>query len=517
MSNFLLGIEGKYPKEILKGRIEVEGNVISCFMKDMLLMEESSFQREDFITQDGVFFYSVMNNLKKKGFNSLDEVTIMSNCSDNVIDRYMELGGWDTIQHQIDIINTENFDTYADILYRENIICQLHKDGFNLTNDIELEDGNKVNPLKMFRKMSSEEVTDWYESRLDTYGRDISSKVLEEEVITFTDEWLEMCEEGIENGVPFDFAGIDVDGEKIQAFPFLSNQINGLLEGTFTMMGGFSSTGKSSWWVTVIMALLNRDRKVLLITNEENVSKFKQKLIVWLAAKHLKYYKLTKKKFSSGERNEEFREVLKQIQQVWRDEYSNRLKIVSIEDADMRVVKKKIRTSVLRDGYDTVLYDTFKLQESNFNGSRQDLELVRDSRVLHSLAKKYNIIMLASIQLAEYMKGKLFLDSSVLSNSKQVKEVLENLFLMRNVFDEELDPQNNMYCNPFRTVNVNGKWEEQKYAPDRSAVWRMLFVEKTRNGSNSSDTGVAYLLKFDGDHCTFSETAKCRPKHGEIK
>ena len=164
-----------------------------------------------------------------------------------------------------------------------------------------------------------------------------------------------------------------------------------------------------------------------------------------------------------------------------------------------------------------MLYDTFKIQEGDFKGNRTDLSLVHDSRELDKLAKKYNIIMLASVQLAEYMRGRLFLDSSVLSNSKQIKEVLENLFLMRTVYDEELDEKSKFYCRPFRLKKVNDKWIEEEYYPDRTAVWRALFVEKCRSGSNSSDTGVGYLLKFDGDHCIFREVAQARFKHGEIK
>ena len=45
----------------------------------------------------------------------------------------------------------------------------------------------------------------------------------------------------------------------------------------------------------------------------------------------------------------------------------------------------------------------------------------------------------------------------------------------------------------------------------------MLFVEKARNGQNSSDSGTAYLLKFYGGTGTFSEVAKCKPKHGVIQ
>ena len=501
---------------MLKGRIETEGNVISCFFKDMLLIDDTTFEQKDFVTADGLFYFSMLNQLRNKGFYSLDEITILSNLSQDAIDKYEDMGGWDSIQHQIDIINTQNFDTYIDILYRENILLHMHSDGFNLLREIDVN-GKKIIPLKLFRKMTAEEVTDWYDARISSYGTGYSSKVLEEEEIDFDDEFIESCQEGEENGVPFDIAGYDINGEEINCFPFLSRQIMGFLEGTFTMMGGFSSVGKSSWWVTVLMSLLYYDRKILIISNEESVKKFKVKFMIWLLGKRNRYFKLTKKKMTSGDINAESRDQLTQVQKFWRENYKGRVKFISINDADMRVVKKKIRENVLRYGYDCVLYDTFKIQESDFEGTRQDLSLVRDSRELDKIAKKYNIIMLASVQLAERLKGKLFLDSSVLSNSKQIKEILENLFLMRTVYDEELDEKNKFYCRPFRLKKVNDKWIEEEYAPDRNAVYRALFVEKTRNGNNSSDTGVAYLLKFDGDHCIFREVAQARFKHGEIK
>jgi len=517
MAEFLTGITDKYIPQLLKGRIEIEGNVVSSFFKDMLLLDEVKLEAKDFITSDGHFYYSLLKNLRSKGFYTLDEVTILSNCSDEVIEKFEERGGWETIQHQIDIINVQNFDVYIDILYRENILCNMHLDGFNLISPIMIGE-KKVAPLKLLRKMNAEEVIDWYESRLSEYGTGYSSKVIEEEEITeFSDEFINECEEGIENGVPFDEATLDVNLNPMNCFPFLSRQVGGLLPGTFTMLGGYSSTGKSTWFITIIMALLNYDRKVLIITNEEDVKRFKIKFLVWMLGKYTRYFKLTKKKMTSGQIDTEDRKYLKEVQDFWKENYSNRVKIISIADADMSTVKKKIRENVLRHGYDTVLYDTFKIQEEDFGSNRTDLALVSNSRSLHKLAKKYNIIMLASVQLAEYMKGKLFLDSSVLSNSKQIKEILENLFLMRNLYPEELDKKSKFYCRPFRLVKTeSGKWVEEEYEPDPSAVYKVLFVEKTRMGANSSDTGCAYLLKFDGDHCIFREVCQARIKHGQI-
>ena len=164
------------------------------------------------------------------------------------------------------------------------------------------------------------------------------------------------------------------------------------------------------------------------------------------------------------------------------------------------------------------MYDTFKINNSDMKEARQDLSLVRDSRTLDKLAHKHDLIMLYSIQLSESMKGKLWLDSSTLSNSKQIKEQLENLFLLRNVFDEELDPNSKYYLKPFRLVKIGeNKWERKECEVDRSRTWKVLFIEKARSGANSNDTNTAYLLAFDGDHAVFRESYQCSPKHGYIQ
>ena len=482
----------------------------------MLLLDDLDLKKEDFITNDGRFYFGMLTQLRKKGFYSLDEVTILSNMNDEVIERYEVCGGWESIQHQIDIINDKNFDTYIDILYRENIMLHMVDDGIDLLHAVDIN-GKKVVLLKLFRKMDADSVQDWWDARITSYGTGYSSKVLEEEEIDFDDEFIDNCKEGLENGVPFDIAGYDINGEEMNCFPFLSRQINGILEGTTTMMGGYSSAGKSTWWITVLMSLLHYDRKILIISNEENIKKFKIKFMVWLLGKRNRYFKLTKKKMTSGDISTESRKQLTDVQKYWRENYKGRVKFIAIADADMSLVKKKIRENVLRYGYDTVLYDTFKIQGGDISSARQDLSLVRDSRELDKLAKKYNIIMLASVQLAEYTKGKLFLDASILSNAKQIKEQLENLFLMRTVYTEELDEKSKYYCHPFRLKKVNDKWIEEEYKPDTSAVWRMVFTEKCRTGANSSENGCAYLLTYDVDHCIFREVAQCRPKHGEIR
>jgi len=516
IKGFLTGCD-KYPKEILDNRLAVEGNVIACLAKDILRFDEINLDTKDFLGEDSVFYFGLFKNIRTKGFNSIDEITILSNVSDFIEAGFKERGGWDVVQNLIDIINDKNWDTYLDILYRENIILNLYNGGFNLLNEIE-ENGKMIVPLKLFRKMDSESVLEWYENLLSKMTTGNSSKILEEGDLEITDQFLEELQEGLESGVPFDVCGEDVNGDDVICLPYISNQIGGLLEGTLNMLGGFSSSGKTTLIVTILMSLAHYGRRILIITNEQKSAVFKIQFITWILAKKFKYYKVTKRKIKNkDELTAEDKIYIKKAQKLWNDEFKSHFKFIQISDADMGLVKKKIRHYALSQGFDTYLYDTFKAELSNDRNDQNWLNLIKDSRELDKVAKKYNLIGIANIQLAQALFGTLFLDASTLSQSKQIKEILETLLLMRPVFSDELDKENKKYfCRPFRRKLIAGKWCEEEYTVDETGVYRMLFFEKNRNGECSSDTGIAMLLKFNGNTGTFVESAYARCRHGRI-
>ena len=188
------------------------------------MLDECDFKSTDFITSDGNFYYSLAKRIRTQGYTVLDEVTILSSVSENIAEAFQERGGYETIKNMTDVVNIKNAEIYLDNLYRENIILGMCNDGFNLLNPVEWN-GKEVIPLKLFRKMDSQSVLDWYESKLSTYGTGFTSKVLEEEEIEITDNFLQDLSDGIENGVDFGFAGDDINLEPIRCFPFLSSAI----------------------------------------------------------------------------------------------------------------------------------------------------------------------------------------------------------------------------------------------------------------------------------------------------
>lgn len=512
---FVIGIEEKYPKELLKGRTNVEAMVVGCLWKDIILLDDVLLTKDNFITKDGRMLFQIADKLRRQGLNVLDEVSVITSLKPDILEKLEGLGGWDMIERMTEVIDTKNFPSYLEVLYRENTICNLYDFGFNIMKDVEFN-GKMVNALKLFRKMDATQIMDFYESKLCSLGYSESSMVLEDCEIEIDDAFLEAIENGEENGIPFSECGIDINGDIMSAYPFLSSQINGFMPGALHMLGGFSSVGKTTFLTAIMLSMASQGHKVLVISNEQKVKVFKMSFLHLILYKHFRYYHLNKKRFLSGERTEEDREMIRKAQQYWKEHYSGMFKFIGIADSDMELVKKQIRRNVLEEGFSCVLYDTFKVSFSSNSNDSTHISLIKDSRALHEIAQRYNLIMLATIQLAINASNRVWLNADVLSYSKQIKEVLETLILMRNAFKAELDPSSKWYFHPFRLKKVDGKWIEEEYELNPNAVYRVVFVDKCRQGINSNDNGEAYLYEFLGNHGVFKEVCKVRPKQGTI-
>ena len=197
IEKFIAGITEKYPKEVLEGRLTVEGNVIGVLYQDPLLIDECDFKSTDFITSDGVFLFSILKKIISLGFSVVDEVTILTSMPDNIVESFQKIGGYETIKNITDVVNIQNTEVYIDNLYRENIMLKLWDDGFNLIKPIIDTNGKEIIPIKLFRKMDSEGVLDWWESRLSSYGTGYTTKILEDNYLDFDDKYFEIAKRRI--------------------------------------------------------------------------------------------------------------------------------------------------------------------------------------------------------------------------------------------------------------------------------------------------------------------------------
>ena len=516
------GLEEKYPKEILYKREFFEGQVIGLLAKDLLFIDECNLDISDFKTEEGRIFFKLEQEIRNKGYNQLDEVTVLSNIPESIQDKFEEYGGYDALNNLSEIVDTKNSDSIFDALHRENIFMKLYDTGFNLLNPIKDDNGKDFVPIEKFRKMPSESVVSWYEVELNKATVGFNTKILEEGNLDIDDEFLESLYKGEQCGVPFSKCNTDIDGNEERVYPYTTNQTKGLLRGSTSILGAYSSVGKTTWWTGLIFSLLEQGEKVLIFSNEQNSAVFKINVLIWLAYKHFRYYGITKAKLISGDLNDDLKAKVKEVRNYYIQKYSQSIMFIHLPDMDITTIKKKTRYYALQHGYTTVLVDTLKMDYSDGVADVSYHKLIEDTRAIDSLAKRYELIFLCSFQLAPSTLGKLFLDVTCLSGAKAVKDTCENLFLMRIVYKEELmKSSKKFYCEPFRKKpvedvdmegNIKTVWKTEPFEPNPEKIYRIFFIDKCRSGQNSGDSGEALLLEFDANHSVFKEVAYCKPK-----
>lgn len=513
---FINGVFDIYDERLLKSRITEEGNICGCLLNDITLYDDCGLSANDFITQSGRMLFTIGKQIRDKRFHTFDEITFLSNANDDVKEKINnEFGGFKQIQNVMDAVSLKNYDTFLDDLNKSNIILALHRKNFNLLSEMTLDNGKKVIPIDLFKKLTASEVINFYEGTLSTLDTKInSSKIVEEGLMDFDDDFLARLENKEEVGVSFGEAGVNVDGEVIKTFPFMSSNILGVKHGTLNCWAAHSGAGKSTYMVTVLMSLISQGESFTIVTNESSVSDVKVQFLVWVLTRCLDYWNISKKKLVSGNLTSEDKQKIKEARAYWKKNYEKVIKITSLSDADARLTCQIIKKDITRGGYTGFLVDTFKLSMDGGNNDSFWMSLIKDTRALTEIAMRYNVIGLMTVQLALNSLNRCWIDASCLSNSRGIKETLSNLIMFRKVTDAELDPNSPYFIHPFRSKqDASGNWYEEEYLPDRSKVWRLFFIDKSRRGADSNDTGIAYLVRYDGDFCCFYETAKARPTH----
>ena len=519
---FIKGTLEKYPEKLLSRRPGIEANVASCLVKDPTLIYDSNLTRSYFVTTDGRFLFDLVKRLTDQKVENIDLGSVYAHLDGEALERFKSLGnkngvsGMKFIELMKNTVNLDNWPTFLDQLKRENMLLSAYDKQILPMNSMRYGD-RVIDPVSEFHKMTCSEVIDFYETILDGFEDRSSSGVIQRTKIDFSDDWLERIEQGAQNGIPFDYSFEDIEGQNSRVYPILSQKLLGLLPKTTTLIGGFSSTGKSTFLVGIIMALVFNGYKVLFLGNEEDADRFMQKAMVWIIHNVFREDCVTKRQLAMGKVSPEGRKLIEKARRFWNDNgFADCIQYVHIEPKMENVLSEMRAAS--RNGFNVVFYDTFKIQSKDMKNSRQDLALVEDSRALDAAAKKYNMAVVCTVQLAESMKNRLWANSSLLSNSKQMKETQENVLLIRPVYKEELDPTDEkLYIRPFELVETDGIVTRKPVEIDPEGIWKVLFIEKSRGGANSDDTGTAILYRFDGDYSTFVEYCLCMPRHGTLQ
>lgn len=518
---WISGVKEKYEDNLLEGRLNAEASTIGLIWKDPLILDETKLKSTDFLSVDGRFYFEVAKQLRSKDVVEFNEVAVISNLTEDILESFQEKGGYKSIESLMAVVSERNKDSILDSLSKCNVLLRLYNRGFNLNKEMTIG-GKKTTPLEYCRTLRAPQIIDWYEAQLtQVYDGGYDVNLLEDEDIEITDDFIQDLADEKEYGIPYAKAGIDEDGEDMNVFPYLSSLTLGFTRKASHYMASFSSGGKTSFWSSVIMSMALQE-KCLIICNEQSSKVWKMNMLLFILYKHFHYTEVTKSRLMSGtfKNHPEQVAMINKAKKYFNENYKGRIHFIQLAENNFDIVKSKVRYYALQLNYGVVVFDTLKIADSNRRADNLAgwEELVQYSRDLDILAKKLNICMCCSVQLAQNQKGNLFLDSNMLSGAKGMVEQLDTLLCLRDVYKEELDQNHKLFCAPFQRVynKETGKYEEQPYLCDPKYSWKFCFLAKSRNSENSNSSGCALMLKFYGPMAVWSEPCWGRPKHGYI-
>lgn len=496
--------------KITKGRTSTERLVVSCLMKDLSLFADVNLKEDDFKDKKSAFYYSIANKMSN-GYKVFDEVSISNFLEKHhlLMEKYEEFGGYESVRKAKKNVSIENFNKYYDDLAKANLLYKYYNLGINPTKEIEFK-GNTLTPIEIFKEMTANEVYDFYQMLLSDSALNMVGEDVKIEQLYYTEEDKQEIDKGESLGT--DFAKIlrwtDVEGREryISGSKILNAALTGLnSKNGVHFVGGFSGTGKTTFsLVSYALALVTNGSKVIIVSNEQTSKYYKTILLSFICREVFNCLTIDRNKIKKWTFNEDEAKAVEKGNEFLKEYIYGKLNFVHIDEPDVNKVMKLAKQLCLAEGYDTLIYETMKVDDPT-SGTVTG-ELVRDSRELDKFGTKMNMKIICPVQLATYMEGKVsYLTSACLSASKQIKEVANSIILMRKVLPEELDEKDKMYMRPYRRVKnkLTNKWSKE-YLKDIDPVnkkYRYVQLDKNREGDDS----LSLLYEFDSKSGYFKE------------
>ena len=466
--------------------LDSEGQIIGLYYSSPEIYIEQPVNKK-YLTKDGRFLIDILDNLVTKGVNDVTNVVLLTEVSSlGLKEQFEEIGGIKLIEDLKKITRVENAEAIIDNFSKWSLVKAYYKKG--------ILDINKVKWEKLVA-MKSSDVYDWIEYQLDSVDLDVSSDYKFEK-LSYTKNDIQDLIDGVNMGLQYG------------TYSRLLNELTlGVQKSDMYLVGSYTGGGKSSFcFENIIIPIIENGHKVCIISNEQQAMAFKNLLCIHILTNKLNYYKLTRKKIRKGEFTDEDLKMMDKAMTIAEREYNPKLDFVKLYDYQIGKVGK-IARKVAKTGTELIFYDTLKCDD---NGDKAVWErLLKDSKDLFQIASKNNLAILLSVQLALATKGHVrFLDHGVLSNGKQISEVMDTAVYFRDLWDDEYTGETyDVKPYKWRKNDITGKYEKEYITLDKEKKYKIFFLAKTR----SDETGVALIYEVQGDFNKFKEIGRCHP------
>lgn len=414
------------------------------------------------INEDAVFYWDLGRAMYQSGLKNFDAISIEDFLTNKKVAKkqYEEFGGYSTVKELKELTDPENIDAYYDKICKDNALISIATSYEKIFTE----------KLNEFDNFSSEDVYNTFDAINNKIAVNSATNSKVEDLV-ITQKFLDDNENGINIGLQYG-----------KAAPILNYTTLGLPLGDITLLTGFSGSGKTSFVFENMVIPISENEKVTIFSNEMGITAYQNLLLSHILTKDLNYWELTRKKIKQGKYSDKDKEMLKKAIEISTTKYN--IKFIKLFDNDTGVIMKYMK-QLARQGCQCFVWDTFKGDDIS-DGSEAWLQLLMNSRKIFNLVSKLNVALVCTFQLALYTTNQRYLDASCLSSSKQIKEVVSELLMMRKLWSDEYTGEK-CDCKAYR---LDQDKKKQLLQLDSDKTYIIVFINKTRN--DESDREILY-------------------------
>lgn len=453
---------------------ETEQQVLGCLMKNPSFLNEVdkfNLTPMDFSNKLEKYIFTAIHGLYFNGASQIQIIDIENYLSTNPSAKYtFEVNqGIEYLQDIEEFAEVENFSYYYEKLKKFNLLRDLKKDGFDISEFYE-EDFTSINAYevnKNFEQLSSTDIVNNLKKKLIKLENEYATP---EEVQTWraADE----IDELIENLGTLEEVGLSIQGE------IYSQVINGAELGAFTVRSSSSGGYKTRMAVADACYLAYPIRfnsktykwektqnceKVLFIITEQRKKEILKMILAYLTDINESRFKFAR--FSKEEENR-----IKIASELMK-RFADNMIIIRMPEPTIGLIKSNIRKECIINDikycfFDYVFINPALLQEFRGTNLRNDELLLLMSTALKDLAVELNISVFTSTQVnASADNNTKIRNESTIAGSRAIINKADNGCVMARPTTEDLDMIKDLSVQmPNLVTDIykvrNGEWSQ---------------------------------------------------------
>jgi replicative DNA helicase len=453
-------------KKIKEFKLAVEANIVAILWSDKdLYFTYNNLKLTDFSSNYWRVFWQIGYDVVVKERKILDEITINFYLEkhEKLKEKYLEYGGYETIEKASEYINKANIDGYIKELYKWNVVLSMAKDGFPISDRLsELAD------------MSIDEIYDEYEAKLNHTFINAETEIKSYSLSDGIDELIEKLDEGLAVGMPY------------YNLPLVNKDTGGQQLGGITMLAGISNVGKSTVARSMtIPSCIEFNEPLVIMINEEGLAKWQREMLVW-TSNNIYKEDLQKYVVRDGKFSPEVKLLLKKCANWIKEKDKDKtIRIIPFPKYKTSTAIKVINKYAAL-GVKYFLLDTFKADSGNVSAQTW-LEMQQNMVEINDAVKPEakNVHILTTLQLHKGSARQRYYTLDNIGVSKNVVDVASTVIMVRDLYDDEYEGEK----RELKVYRLDGKRNATQipvHLNDKKKTYQILFIVKTREGAANS-------------------------------